>query len=341
VGHIRGGIAHANIVASIIFAGMSGAALADVAGLGRIEIEAMEKDGFDLDFASAVTAASAAVGPIIPPSVAAVVYGASIGVSIGKLLIGGIIPGLLLGVLLLLLTYVIAIRKGITAKKQVRFSELLYNFRKALLSLIAPLILIGGILSGVFTPTESAAIAAVYALLLGTLIYRTIDFKRLVSVFFDSAVGTAMITFIISASMIFGWIGTIERLPHLVGETIPQLSQNPNVILLIANLFLLVIGCFIEMTPVLIILPPIFFPVMMQLGIDPIHFGVVMVFNITIGLFTPPFGMGMFVLLGITGRSIGSFSRQFIPYLILLLVFLLMITYISSIVTFLPNLFLG
>lgn len=337
VGHIRGGIAHANVVASIIFAGMSGAAMADVAGLGRIEIEAMEKEGFDVDFASAVTAASAAVGPIIPPSVAAVIYGATIGVSIGKLLIGGIIPGLMLGFFLLVLTYLIALKKRMKPKKRASFLKLWESFRQGLLALIAPLILIGGILSGIFTPTESAAIAAFYALILGVVVYRTVNLRTLIQVFLDSAVGTAMICFIVSASIVFGWVGTIERLPHLVGNTLPLLSQNPKIILLVINVFLLVIGCFVEMTPILIILPPILLPSLLKLGIDPIHFGVVMVFNITIGLFTPPFGMGMFILLGITGRTMISFTRQFLPYLMLLLAFLMLLTYVPILITFLPN----
>ena len=337
VGHIRGGIAHANVVASIIFAGMSGAAMADVAGLGRIEIEAMEKEGFDVDFASAVTAASAAVGPIIPPSVAAVIYGATIGVSIGKLLIGGIIPGLMLGFFLLVLTYIIALKKRMKPKKRASFQMLWVSFRQGILALIAPLILIGGILSGVFTPTESAAIAAFYALILGVVVYRTVNLRTLIQVFLDSAVGTSMICFIVSASIVFGWVGTIERLPHLVGNTLPLLSQNPKIILLIINVFLLIIGCFVEMTPILIILPPILLPLLLKLGIDPIHFGVVMVFNITIGLFTPPFGMGMFILLGITGRTMGSFTRQFLPYLMLLLAFLMLLTYVPVLITFLPN----
>ena len=189
-----------------------------------------------------------------------------------------------------------------------------------------------------FTPTESAAIAAFYALILGVVIYRTITIRTLFEIFLDSAVGTAMICFIISASLIFGWVGTIERLPHLVGSTLPLISDNPGVILLFANLFLLIIGCFVEMTPVLIILPPILLPSLLKLGIDPIHFGVVMVFNITIGLFTPPFGMGMFILLGITGRSMGDFTKEFAPYLILLIGFLMLLTYVPVLVTFLPNL---
>ncbi|MBN1425422.1 TRAP transporter large permease [Candidatus Fermentibacteria bacterium] len=341
VGHVRGGLAHANVAASIIFAGMSGASLADVAGLGRIEIEAMEKDGFDPDFSMAVTAASSAVGPIIPPSVAAVVYGASIGVSIGKLLIGGIIPGLLIGALVFVMTFVIAATRRMPTRKKASLGEVWDSFSKSFLALLAPVILIGGILTGVFTPTESAAIAFFYVLLVALVFYRSITPRKLLDVILDSAIGTAMVCLIVSSSLVFGLIATTEQLPHRLAEAIPLISQNPNVVLLIANLFLLVIGCLIEMTPVLIILPPIFFPVMLNLGIDPIHFGIVMVFNITIGLFTPPFGMGMFVLLGITNRSMGSFAKAFLPYLVVLLLALMLITYVSPIVTFLPNLIMG
>lgn len=341
VGHIRGGLAHANIVASVVFAGMSGAALADVAGLGRIEIEAMEKDGFDPDFASAVTAASAVVGPIIPPSVAGVIYGASIGVSIGRLLIAGIIPGILLGIALIVLTYVIAVARRMPTLKRATFKELLESLRRGLLALVAPAILIGGILTGVFTPTESAAIAVFYVLILGTLVYRNLTIRKLLRVVLNSAIGTGVICIIVSTSLVFGFVGTLEQLPHAMAEAIPRLASNPNMFLLLANLILIVLGCMVEMTPLLIIMPPIFYPVMMQMGIDPIHFGIVMVFNITIGLFTPPFGMGMFVMLGITKSSMGSFLKQFWPYLLLLLLFLAVLTYVSPIVTFLPNLVMG
>jgi len=273
--------------------------------------------------------------------VAGVVYGASLGISIGRILIGGIIPGILLGIVLIIITWFIASIKKMPTKIRASIKEIWVSFRKAFLALLSPVIMIGGILSGIFTPTESAAIAVLYSLILGIFIYKTLKLKDLKKIIIDSVIGTAVVCIIVSASCIFGWIGTIERLPHLVGLFFSGLSNSPIIVLLVIDAFLLLIGCLIEMTPILIILPPILYPMLINLGIDPIHFGIVMVFNITIGLFTPPFGIGMFVLLDITGRPMGGFIKQFFPYFITLIGFLLFLIFTPQIVTWLPNLILG
>jgi tripartite ATP-independent transporter DctM subunit len=335
--HVRGGLAHVTIVAEMILSGMSGSALADAAALGMVNIDAMVKDGFDLDFSAAVTGAAAALGPIIPPSIAFVVYGSVTGVSTGKLLIGGILPGLVMGILMMILTYFIAVRRKYPARARATWSELWQSFRGCFFALLAPIIIVGGILTGVFTPTEAAAVAAVYALFLG-FIYKDLTIKDLPRIFFESVLDTAALTFIVSASMAFGWAVTIERLPHLMGDILTGFTTNPLILLFTINIVLLILGCLMEMTPILIIVPPILLPTLLKLGVDPVHFGVILVLNITIGLLTPPFGLAMFILMGITKLSMGAFSKAVLPYLFLLIGFLFLMSYWPELVVWLPRL---
>ena len=341
VRHIRGGLAHANIVAGMILAGMSGSALADAAALGTVQIDAMVKDGFDLDFSAAVTGAAASLGPIIPPSIAMVVYGSVTGVSTGRLLIGGIVPGVAMGLLMILLTYFIAIRRKYPARARATWSELWQSLRESFFALLAPVIIVGGILTGAFTPTEAAAVAAFYALVLGLFIYKDLTIRDLPRIFYEAMLDTTALTFIVSASLAFGWAVTFERLPHLMGDVLSAFTTNPLLLLVTINIALLILGCLMEMTPILIIVPPILLPTLLKMGIDPVHFGVVLVLNITIGLLTPPFGLAMFILMGITKLSMGAFAKAALPYLLLLIGFLFLMTSWPELVVWLPRLVMG
>ena len=341
VGHISGGIAHVNIVASMIFAGMSGAAIADAAGLGVIEIEAMKEEGFDSDFSAAITAASASVGPIIPPSIVMVLFGFVGGVSIGRLLLGGIVPGFIMGISLMGIAYIIALRRGFSAKRRATFREFFLSFKGAVFPLITPVIIIGGILGGVFTPTEAATVAACYTFFIGVLVYREIKWVDLRRVLLETAQDTAIIIFILSVSSVFSWILTSERIPLLMTNFIFSLTSNPKIILLILNVFLLFLGCFVDAAPIIFILTPVLMPLLYRAGIDPVHFGVVFILNLTIGVLTPPFGMVMFIVCNIAKISIIEYTKAIYPFLLVLILVLFLITYVPDLILFIPNLAFG
>ena len=290
VGHIPGGLGHANIVASIFFAGMSGAAVADAGGLGTIEIEAMRKDGYDTEFAAAVTAASSTIGPIIPPSIPIIVYAVFSETSVAALFAAGVIPGLLLGVALMIMVYYYAKRRNYPCHKRVSLRELGVTTVKAIPPLLTPAILIGGILGGVFTPTEAGAVAVLYTLVLGLFFYRTLNYRNIIDVVKESTGTTASVMLIVMAASIFAYVVTRERIPVVAGQFILSLTDNKYLILLIINFFLFFIGCFLEPVAAMIILIPVFLPICHQLGIDTVHFGLVMVLNLMIGLLTPPVG---------------------------------------------------
>jgi tripartite ATP-independent transporter DctM subunit len=315
VGHISGGIAHVNIVASMIFAGMSGAAIADAAGLGVIEIEAMKEEGFPIDFSAAVTAASSSVGPIIPPSIVMVLYGFVGGVSIGRLLLGGILPGLIMGISLMGITYVFALKRGFSARKRANVHEFIKSLKEAVFPLITPVIIIGGILGGVFTPTEAAIVAACYTALIGVIVYREIRWAGLRRVLLETAQDTAIIIFILAVSSVFSWILTTERIPVVATDFIFSLSSNPKIILLLLNIFFLFLGCFVDAAPIIFIMTPILMPLLYRAGIDPVHFGVVFILNLTIGVLTPPFGMVMFIVCNIARISMIEYTKAMLPFL--------------------------
>lgn len=341
VGHWKGGLGQVNVLASMIFAGTSGLAVADTAGLGIVEIKAMRDAGYDDDFSCAITGASSTVGPIIPPSVPLVIYGILASTSIGRLLIGGIIPGVLVGILLMVMVSFYAARKKYPQSKKARWKELWQGFKQAVGPGLTPFILIGGMLSGMFTPTEAAAIAALYAFILSFFVYREITLSQLWRLLKETAVETAIITFIISCSMFYGWVLIRSRVPIILLEAFTGLSTNPLVILFILNVFLLIIGCFMDTTAAICILVPVLAPLINKVGIDPVHFGLVMVLNLMIGLLTPPYGMNLFILSKITGLSPLRIARASLPFLVPLLVALILITVFPAIVTFLPNLVFG
>ncbi len=341
VGWWRGGLCHANIVGSVIFAGMSGSAVADAAGLGTVEIKAMKDAGYDAETAAAVTAASATIGPIIPPSLPMIIYGVVAEVSIGGLFIGAVIPGLLMAVALMAMVWRQATLKEMPREKVPSLRELWTAFRDAFWALVAPILLIGGMLSGVFTPTEAAAVAAFYALVLGLFIYRDFSLRDLPRIVLDTVETTGVVLSIVMCAVLFGWVLSISRFPQYVGSALIGLSSNPLVILLLVNVLLLIVGCFMEAIAAMLILIPILVPVAMHVGIDPIQFGVVFVLNLMIGTLTPPIGIVLFVVAKVAELPFERVARATMPYLIPLLAVLAAITLWPPLTTWLPGAVLG
>lgn len=339
IGWIPGGLGHANVLASIVFAGMSGSAVADAAGLGTIEIKAMEKEGFDTDFSAAVTAASSTIGPIIPPSIPLIVFGVSAGsVSIAKLLIGGVLPGLLVGICLSVMVYIFAVKRKYPRSKFPTWRRLWDDFRHAFWPLLTPVILIGGILSGIFTPTEGAAVASLYAFILTMFIYREISWKDFALILRDTAKESASIMFIVCASSLYGYLLTRTQLPTLFMNMIFSVTESKILILLLLNVFFLVIGCFMETNAALIILVPILAPMATALNIDMLHLGVMIVLNLMIGLLTPPVGMCLYATAKVANIPLDRMIKAMAPFYIPLVIALLLVTFCPGIVTWLPNL---
>jgi tripartite ATP-independent transporter DctM subunit len=336
VGHLAGGLGHVNIVASIIFSGMSGAAMADAAGLGIIEIKAMREAGYDDDFSVAVTASSSIIGPIIPPSMPAVIYGTVASVSVGGLFLGGIIPGLMMGLFLMALVVIYAKRRGYPRGKRVSLMQLLRALYEGFLPLMTPVIIIGGIWTGWFTPTEAAGAACVYAIFLG-LCYRELTPQTFIEVLKQNVTVSGPALFILAASSLFNWIMAIEQTPQIAASFLLGITQNKYIILFIINIFLLVIGTFLPPIPAMILLIPILDPLMTHLGVHPIHFGVVMILNLMIGLLTPPVGPVLYVLVPIAKLPFEQVARSVWVFILPLIAVLLLITYIPQLVLFIPN----
>ncbi len=338
VGWLRGGLGHVNVGASVIFAGMSGAAVADAGGLGAIEIKAMRDADYDADFAVGVTAASSTIGPIIPPSLPMVIYGVMSGASIGQLFAAGFIPGLAMALALMLLVGYFAYKRNYPrdqAFSMVRFRD---AFTGAFLSLLTPVIIVGGILAGLFTPTESAIAACVYATFLGLVVYRTLTWKRFLAVSFETIETTAVVLFIVAGASIFAWILTANRVTEQFVGLIFTVTENPYLVLLLVNLILIVVGCFMETIAAITILVPVLLPLVTKIGVDPVHFGVVMVLNLMIGLLTPPVGMVLYVLSRVSGVPFEQCVRATAPFLVPLVGVLLMVTFIPAISMWLPTL---
>lgn len=337
VGWLRGGLGHVNVGASVIFAGMSGAAVADAGGLGAIEIKAMRDAGYDDEFSVGITAASSTIGPIIPPSLPMVIYGVVAGVSIGQLFAAGFIPGLIMALSLMGLVAYIAWKRNYPRDQAFRLSVLWFTFRQAFLSLLTPVIIVGGILSGAFTPTEAAVAACAWALFLGLVVYRTLTLPRFLRVSFDTIETTAVVLLVVGAASIFAWVLTANRVPELVAGMLLAASDRPWVILLLINLILLIVGCFMETVAAITIMVPVLLPVAMELGIDPVHFGVIMVLNLMIGLLTPPVGMVLYVLARVANIRFERAVVGTAPFIIPLALVLLLITFVPQIVMWLPT----
>ena len=340
IGHLRGGLAQVNILASMIFSGMSGVAQADAAGLGTVEIKAMRSAGFDAGFSAAVSASSAVIGPIIPPSVIMVIYGVLAQVSVGDLFLAGILPGIVIGLLLMLTVYVLVTTGRVHAPLQPRASatRLWRTFLAAIPPLMAPVILMAGLLTGVATPTELGAITVAYAVLLG-FAYRELDLRKLVRAMGESAVATGVLVFIMAAAVPIGWAIAINNVPAEFAAWLTSITQEPWIALMVINLLLLVAGCFMETTAILQIAVPTLLPLVLQLGIEPVHFGLVVIINLLIGATTPPFGVLLFIVQDIARVSFGDIVRAMLPFYLPLAAALVIVTYWPSLALWLPNAF--
>lgn len=342
VGYLPGGLGHVNVVSSVFFAGMSGAAVSDAAGLGQVLIRAMRNHGYDKGFSSAVTAASSTIGPMIPPSLPAVVYAVSAGVSVGALFIAGILPGLIMAALMMLIVALLAHRRGYPRdEKFPTAGEAWAAFRGAALALLTPVIIIGGIVAGTFTATESAAVAVLYSTILGAVVYRELTWSTFLDALRDTARLSAAVGFIVGAATLYGFVLIRIQIPQAVLEAMTAVVDNKLVILLVLNLFLLLVGCFLETVAAITILLPLLLPLMTAFEIDPLHFGVIMILNLMIGLLTPPFGLVLFVVARIGEVSIIELVRALGPFYLVLLVALAIVTLVPSTVLWLPGLLMG
>ena len=340
VGRVRGGLAHVNVIGSMLFAGMSGSAVADAMGLGTVEIAAMKKAGYSARYAAAITCASSTIGPIIPPSIPFVIYGSLAEVSVGALFLGGIAPGLLMGVGMMVAIAIRARRLDLPRSASwPHWREALRVAGDALPAMLTPVIIMGGILTGVFTPTEASVVAAIYALLLGLFHYRELRFAHLGEILLTTGRQTAQVMFIIAAAGAFGWVLVQQQIPNLIINAVLSLSDRPWMILLLANVVLLILGMFIEGIAIMIMVFPIFVPLMAKIGVDPVHFGIVMTLNLMIGLLTPPVGLCLYVVSDISKVPMAELVVEMWPYLVALLVVLGFVTFIPEFTMFLPRLF--
>nr|WP_163502277.1 TRAP transporter large permease [Halomonas socia] len=338
VGRAPGGLAQVNIFSSLIFSGMSGASLADVGGLGKIEIEAMKKRGYGAPFSAAVTASSAVVGPIFPPSIPLIVYGSVTSVSIVQLLLAGIVPALICTALLMITAAILAIKHDMPRAPRLPTARELYqSFLPALPALLAPGLMISGMLLGLFTPTEAAAVTAAYVLLVSSLFYRELTWSHLISSMMATLKTTSAILIIVAAASMFGWILSVEQIPQQFAAFILQISQDPLMLLLIANLIFFIAGIFLDSTTATLLIVPIVAPPMVLAGVDPVHLGIVAIFNLMIGLLTPPMGLSLFLVSSIAQVSLRQLLKALMPFYIPLLITLAIITFSTDLVLWLPG----
>ncbi|SNT30528.1 TRAP transporter large permease [Tropicimonas sediminicola] len=338
VGRFRGGLGHVNVVASLIFSGMSGSAVADAAGIGKIIIDMMTKSGhYTRGYAAAITAASATIGPIIPPSIPMVLYALVSNTSIGYLFLGGILPGLLMGVVLMGMNYFIASRRQFGMEDPVPLKDLPALTVNAFPALLMPAILLYGIYGGVTTPTEAAAVAAFYALLLAAFFYRALSLKAFYRILVESARSSAAVGLVIGGALILNFIVASENIPNMMAGALLDLDVSPIVFLIGVNILILLLGCVLDATTIILVIIPLFLPTCRELGIDLVHFGVVAVVNCMIGLITPPYGILLFVINAVTHIPLGEIIREVIPFLLLLIVALLILILVPEVVLFLPR----
>jgi len=338
VGHIRGGLAHVVVVTNMIMAGMSGSGIADAAGSGTVMIPAMRQAGYGVPFAAAVVGAAGTIGPIIPPSIPFVIYGSLANTSIGRLLLAGAVPGVLMGLLLMTYVYFIAERRDYPAERRASRSELWHTTLHAIPPMGMPVIILGGIIAGVMTPTEAAAAGAAYAFVLGFFVYKELTIRDLGKIITESVAGTAAVSIIISAAQPMGWILTYEQAPMKVLALFQDAALSKAMLLLVINVIMLILGCFLEGLAVMVMAVPVLMPLLRQAGIDPLHFGVLFVLNIMIGTITPPVGTIMYVVCALGKISIGEFAREVWPLIVTLVICLFLVTYIPILSTWLPDL---
>ena len=338
VGSLRGGYAHASILSSMIFAGMVGSAVADAAGTGAVEVRAMKKAGYRPETAAAISAAAASIGPIIPPSLPLVFFGVSADVSVGRLFMAGFIPGVLMGLSLMVMVAIIAPRQGLPRHAFGGLRDVWVAFKGASWALLAPVILLGGMFSGLFTPTEAAAVADIYALFLGFVVYRTLSVKELPAILINTAETTGIVMVLVMVAGALGWCMSISRIPQTVAPALVAAISHPLVFLFASNVILLVVGCFMETLAALLILIPILVPAAIGFGIDPVQFGLVMIFNLILGTIHPPIGVVLFVMARIADISFEKISRAILPWLVPLLIVLVAITVWPALTLWLPGL---
>lgn len=338
VGKKKGALGHVNVIASIIFSGMTGSALADASGLGSMEIKAMKENGYDDGYTCAITAASATIGPIIPPSIPMIFYAMLSGASIGSLFLGGIIPGLLIGAALMLYTAVIARKRNYPEGNKLPFREFIVLTLKSIPALFSVVVLLGGIYSGIVTPTEAGALAAFYALLVSIFFYRAFKWNDFKNVLINTVKTTGTLSLLVGCAYAFSYIVTIEKIPNLVASLLLGMTNNKFIMLLLINVLFLILGMFIDTMAITLVFIPIVIPLINALGINLVHFGVVIVLNMMIGLSTPPYGMLLFVVAGISGTPLKKVIKEILPMIAVIVVVLFLITYIPDFVLFIPKL---
>ncbi|WP_075219361.1 TRAP transporter large permease [Acuticoccus yangtzensis] len=340
VGRFKGGLGHVNVVASLIFSGMSGSAVADASGIGKVIIDMMVRSGhYSRGYAAAITAASATIGPIIPPSIPMVLYALVSNSSIGYLFLGGIVPGLFMGVVLMMMNAIIATRRGFETDEVVPLSELPKRTLNAFPALLMPAILLYGIYGGVTTPTEAAAVAAAYALVLAGVFYRALSVKALYSILVDSARSSAAVGIVIGGALILNYVVASENIPSQLAAVLVELDVSPIVFMLGVNLLLLILGCLLDATTIILVIIPLFMPTCRELGIDLVHFGVVAVVNCMIGLITPPYGILLFVINAVTRIPLAEIIREIWAFLAVLVAALLVLIFVPDVTLWLPRVF--
>lgn len=341
VGHIRGGLGQVNVLASLFFSGMSGAAVADAAGLGQIELKAMKDKGYDPDFSAAITAASSTIGPVFPPSIPFVLYSSMTGVSVAKLFLAGVVPGVLMALALMVAVWMMAWLHQMPRRDHIDWVGIWRGFLDSALSMMTPLIIIGGIFGGLFTPTEAGVIATAYALFLSLVVYREISVSDLPRILWESLTHTIRVMFVIAAAGFFGWLLVHQRVPNEMVKLLLGASDQPWIIMSIVVIILLVLGMFLEGIAVIVLTVPLFLPVVTQIGVDPIQFGVIMIMCSMVGLLTPPVGMVLFAVSAVAGLPVGRLSKALMPYLAGLFLVLIAVCVFPFLSTWLPHLVLG
>lgn len=338
VGHVSGGTAQVNILSSLIFSGMSGSALADVSGIGSVLIKAMKDEGYDAEFSAAVTGASATIGPIFPPSIPMVLIGAVAGISIGKLFIGGVIPGILMAIYMSIVSYILSKKRNYPRSEKAKWGELWSSFKEAFPALTTPVVILYGILGGIFTPTEAGVIAVFYALIISTFVYKESNISVLFDMLVKTGVETARIMCIVGSAYALAWVLSRERIALILVDIVTKISTNPTVILLLLIVAYLIIGCFINASAAIIIFVPMLMPLVNSVGIDLIQFGVITALTLMVGLLTPPVGLSMYIVCDIAGISISQFVRAMGWFWLALVIAILTIVFFPAVVTWLPNL---
>lgn len=338
VGHLRGGLGHTCIIVNMILAGMSGSSVADAAATGAILIPMMKEEGYTPSFAAALVASASTIGPIIPPSIPMIIIGSIVGVSVGKMFIGGAIPGIIMGLAMMVATYLIASKRKFSTYKRASFHEILIATRNALLPLGLPVVVLGGILTGITTPTEAAVLGVWYSFILIVFVYKTTRIRDFSKAIVNTAVASGGVLFTCAAGVLFGWVATVLQLGPRLANILFAFSTSPVIILAIINIILLIMGMVMATIPIILLMTPILFPIVQQLGINPIHFGVIMCLNLMIGVLTPPLGLHLFIASSIAKIPVGEVIKEVTPLLCMLILVLILVTYVPQITLWLPDL---